>query len=166
MQLVLVSACLVGEPVRYDGSDRRCSHEIMRRWFSEGRVVSACPELAGGLPVPRPAAEITGGAGGTSVLKGEAKVIGSNGEEFSAPFVAGARRVLELVRTNDIRVAVLKEASPSCGSGVTYDGTFSSRKVAKPGVTGAILQQAGVQVFNENQLAEADALIARLEAGK
>ena len=164
MQLILVSACLLGEPVRYDGSGKKCNHEILQRWLAEGRIVSICPELAAGLPTPRPAAEISEGAGGLKVLAGKAKVIDSNGQDYSAQFVAGARQTLELIQTKNIRIAVLKENSPSCGSSLTYDGSFSSKKVGKPGVTSAYIQQAGVHVFNENQLENAYALLMRFEA--
>ncbi len=163
MQSVLVSACLLGESVRYDGSDIKCCHEILQRWLSEGRIVSVCPEVVGGLPVPRQPAEITNGAGGVKVLEGEARVVCSNAQDFSVQFVNGAQRTLELAQTKNIRVAVLKEGSPSCGSSFTYDGTFSSTKVEKPGVTAAILQQAGIQVFSENQLANANSLLMHFE---
>ena len=68
MEKVLVSACLLGEPVRYNGRDKRCEHDVLDRWLREGRVVAVCPEVAGGLPVPRPPAEIVNGAGGGKVL--------------------------------------------------------------------------------------------------
>jgi uncharacterized protein YbbK (DUF523 family) len=122
-----------------------------------------CPEVTGGLPVPRPPAEITNGAGGVKVLEGEARVVGSNAQDFSTRFVNGAQQTLELARKKNIRVAVLKEGSPSCGSNFTYDGTFSSTKVGKPGVTAAILQQAGIHVFSENQLANANSLLMQFE---
>ena len=70
MEYILVSACLLGEPVRYDGSDKRFRHEVLQRWLDEGRVLSVCPEVAGGLPVPRMPAEISDGAGGAKVLIG------------------------------------------------------------------------------------------------
>ena len=162
---VLVSACLLGESVRYDGGERRCDHAILRRWLAEGRVVPACPELAGGLPVPRPAAEITGG-GGLEVLAGLARVVDSAGNDYSVAFVDGARRVLELAQAKGIRVAVLKEGSPSCGSGRIYDGSFSARALTGSGVAAALLRQAGIAVFSEEQFEAADTLIRRLEQGQ
>src|SRR5688572_6402988 len=60
MVKVLVSACLLGERVRYNGADARCPSDVLERWAREGRLVPFCPEVAGGLPVPRPAAEIGG----------------------------------------------------------------------------------------------------------
>ena len=161
---VLVSACLLGESVRYDGGERHCDHAILRRWLAEGRVVPTCPEVAGGLPVPRPAAEITGG-GGLDVLAGLARVVDGAGNDCSAAFIDGARRVLVQAKAKGIRVAVLKEGSPSCGSSRIYDGTFSTRALAGAGVAAALLRQAGIAVFSEAQFAAADTLIRRLEQG-
>ncbi|MEN5239233.1 MULTISPECIES: 2-thiouracil desulfurase family protein [Pseudomonas] len=157
---VLVSACLLGQPVRYDG--RASGHpDLLQRWQAEGRVVPLCPEVAGGLPTPRPAAEIPGGQG-SQVLDGQAQVRTASGEDVSAAFMAGAQRALELVRRHGIRVAVLKSGSPSCGNRQTYDGTFTGVKVAGEGVTTALLRRDGVQVFSELELAEAERALASL----
>ena len=163
MQFVLISACLLGDVVRYDGSNKKCHHWLIQRWLSEGRIVSMCPEVMAGLPVPRSPAEISDSAGGARVLEGSARVIGPNSEEFSIQFVTGAQRALKLAQTQGIQVAILKEGSPSCGTSFTYDGTFSSTKVEKPGVTASILQQAGIHIFSENQLESANRLIMQLE---
>ena len=160
---VLVSACLLGEAVRYDGADRRCTHPILARWIAQGRVVAVCPELAGGLAVPRPAAEIEGGAGGAQVLAGRARVVDGYGNDFSAPFIAGAQRVLALARQHGVRVALLKAGSPSCGSDYTYDGSFTHRRVPQPGVTCALLRNAGIAAFSEEQLEQADLALARAD---
>ena len=165
MEKVLVSACLLGEPVRHNGGDKRCDHTILKRWISEGRVIPVCPEVAGGMPVPRPPAEITHGAGGQRVLAGVAQVVDRTGRDVSAHFVSGAEHAVEYARSNKIRIAVLKEGSPSCGTGFIYDGTFTSTKVPNIGVTAAALQQSGLKVFSETQLAEADSLLRQLDAG-
>ncbi len=150
---VLVSACLLGQPVRYDG--RSSGHpDLLQTWQREGRVVPLCPEVAGGLPTPRPPAEIPGGQGG-AVLDGEAQVVTVGGEDVSAQFLAGARLALELVRRHGIRVAVLKSGSPSCGNRLVYDGTFSGTKVSGEGVTSALLRREGVLVFSELELEDA-----------
>jgi len=162
MELILVSSCLLGQPVRYDGGDKRCRHDILKRWIEEGRVVSACPELAGGLPVPRPAAEIVRGTGKT-VLAGRAKVMDVTSHDVSEEFVKGARHTVEKARTCGIRVAVLKEGSPSCGSSSIYDGTFTGNKVQGPGVTAALLLEAGLLVFGEAELERAHAALMQLE---
>lgn len=150
---VLVSACLLGQPVRYDGRTSGHPH-LLQQWQAEGRVVPLCPEVAGGLPTPRPPAEIPGGQGG-QVLDGSTQVITVMGEDVSAHFLAGAQLALVLVRRHGIGVAVLKSGSPSCGNRLTYDGTFSGVKVAGEGVTAALLRRAGVQVFSELELDQA-----------
>ena len=160
---IIVSACLLGEAVRYDGADKRCTHPILERWIAQRRVVAACPEMAGGLSVPRPAAEIEGGAGGAQVVAGRARVVDCRGTDCTAPFVAGAQRVLALARRHGVRIALLKDGSPSCGSGTTYDGSFTHRRVPLPGVTSALLRAAGVEVFSEEQLEQADAALMRAE---
>lgn len=148
-----MSACLLGQPVRYDG--RSSGHpDLLQLWQQQGRVVPLCPEVAGGLPTPRPPAEIPGGQGG-AVLDGEARVVTVQGEDVSAEFLAGARLALELVRRHGIRVAVLKSGSPSCGNRKVYDGTFSGSKIDGEGVTSALLRREGVQVFSELELEEA-----------
>ena len=163
MESILVSSCLMGQAVRYDGSDKKSHHRIVQRWMREGRIVSVCPEVAGGLPVPRPAAEIVGGAG-WSVLAGSAKVMDAAAHDVSSAFVQGAQQALAIATKKGIRIAVLKEGSPSCGSSFIYDGTFSGNKRADMGVTAALLQQAGLHVFSEDQLEQADALLQQLEA--
>ena len=165
MESILVSACLLGEAVRYNGGDMRCDDDILQRWLREGRVVSVCPEIAGGLPVPRPRAEIAHGANGMQVLAGIANAFDSNGRDVSAYLVRGAEQALERARAKQIRIAVLKEGSPSCGTGFTFDGTFTDTRVPNRGVTATLLQQAGVHVFSEAQLAEADAFLKRIEGG-
>ena len=165
MQLVLVSACLLGSPVRYNAIHKRCDSEVLARWQAQGRVVPVCPEVAGGLPVPRPPAEITSGAGGVMVLQGRARVINPQGNDVSAAFITGAQHALALAQDKGIRVAVLKEGSPSCGSGYIYDGTFTGAHVAEQGVLTALLESAGIKVFSEAQFVEANDLLLRLEAG-
>lgn len=163
MEFVLVSACLIGEAVRFDGGDMRCEHEILQRWLRDGRVVPVCPEVAGGLPVPRPRAEIEKGAGGLKVLAGAARAIDSNGRDVTDFLAHGAERALDQAREKRIRIAVLKEGSPSCGSNAIFDGSFSDKKVPGRGVTAAKLHQAGIHVFSEAQLVEAEALLRKLE---
>ena len=165
MEKILVSACLLGQPVRHNGAHKRSDDQILQHWIEEGRVVAVCPEIAGGLPVPRPAAEIVGGADGSRVLGGEVNVVDFNGRDVSHHFVSGAGVALEAARANDIRVAILKEGSPSCGSGYTYDGTFTSTRVpGHHGVTAALLRDNGIRVFSETQLAEAEECLRQLES--
>ena len=160
MEKILVSRCLLGHRVRYDGGASG-PYDQLRQWLDEGRVVPLCPEVAGGLPTPRAAAEIPGGQGG-QVLDGQAAVITTDGEDVSAQFLSGAYQALELVRAHGIQIAVLKANSPSCGNLLTYDGTFSGVKVSGEGVTAALLKRHGVRVFNELELADAAAALKAL----
>lgn len=161
-QKLLVSRCLLGHRVRYDGGASG-PYAQLALWQDEGRIVAVCPEVAGGLPTPRAAAEIPGGQG-AQVLKGIAPVITTDAEDVTAAFVSGARQALALVKQHGIRIAILKANSPSCGNVLTYDGSFRGVKVQGQGVTAALLTQAGVQVFNELQLAEAAQALATLES--
>ncbi|MDH0897459.1 DUF523 domain-containing protein, partial [Pseudomonas sp. GD03875] len=160
MEKLLVSRCLLGHKVRYDGGAHG-PYGLLQRWQEEGRVVPLCPEVAGGLPTPRPPAEIPGGQGG-GVLDGTLPVLTDAGDDVTAAFVAGAEAALALVRRHGLRVAVLKARSPSCGNTHNYDGSFGGRLVEGEGVTAALLRRAGVKVFNEQQLAEAAAELDRL----
>ena len=158
MQKILVSACLLGEAVRYDGAAHGPFAQL-QAWQAEGRVLALCPEMAGGLPTPRPPAEILGGQG-RAVLAGQQVVRDCHGRDVSDAFRAGAARALALVREQGIGMAVLKARSPSCGNRQTYSGEFSGRLVEGAGVTAVALQAAGVVVFNEYELEQAAAWLA------
>ena len=161
-QKVLVSRCLLGHRVRYDGGASG-PYGQLARWQDEGRIIALCPEVAGGLPTPRAPAEIPGGQG-LDVLNGKAPVMTSEGEDVTAAFMDGAQQALALVNRHGSRIAILKANSPSCGNVQTYDGSFSGVKVEGQGVTAALLAGAGVQVFSELQLDDAARALARLEA--
>ncbi|MEB0043973.1 MULTISPECIES: DUF523 domain-containing protein [unclassified Pseudomonas] len=160
MQKILISRCLLGHRVRYDGGASG-PFDQLQQWIEEGRVVPLCPEVAGGLPTPRAAAEIPGGQG-AEVLDGRQPVMTTAGEDVSAEFLSGAYQALACVQKHGIRIAVLKANSPSCGNVLTYDGTFSGVKVRGEGVTAALLKRHGVQVFSELELPEAAAALATL----
>ena len=164
MVKVLISACLLGERVRYNGSDARCASDVLDRWAREGRLVPFCPEVAGGLPVPRPAAEIRDGDG-RAVLLSKAAVRDGAGRDLTRFFLDGATGALAAARGQNARVAVLKDGSPSCGTGRIYDGTFSGTLRPGPGVTAALLEEAGIRVFSERELDQADACVRGLEGG-
>lgn len=179
MEQILVSACLLGRPVRYDGTAKYRDDEILARWREQGRLVSVCPEVTGGLPVPRPPSEVSMAAAvgdpeaprstdpilrGAAVLDGHARVRTATGADVTAPFVRGAEQALEVAQRHGVRMAVLKEGSPSCGSSRIYDGTFTGTSVPGFGVTTALLSRHGIQVFNEDQLDQAATHLERLEA--
>jgi len=165
MEKILISACLMGMPVRYDGNHRLLEDAILTRWREEGRLVPFCPETAGGLPVPRAPAEIGGGAGGSDVIAHNATVIDIHGRDYTSEFLKGASLTLTLAKQLKIRLAVLKENSPSCGVGHIYDGTFSGQRLNKQGVAAALLKRHGIQVFSETQLSEAEAFIRKHSIG-
>ncbi len=154
MNKLLLSACLAGQPVRYDGASKPQYLEQLQVLIDSGQAVILCPELAGGMAVPRDAAEIQGG-NGDQVLNGLTRVITVNGEDVTGQFISGAQKALELCQRESITVAVLTEKSPSCGSQQTYDGSFSRTLNDGHGVTAALLSKYGIKVFNESQIEQA-----------
>lgn len=147
--VILVSACLLGLPTAYDGRGHPVPELI--RLAARGRVIPVCPEMAGGLPLPRPPAEIVGGDGG-DVLDGRARVVTIDGQDVTEMFVRGAERALALARRYGVRLAVMKARSPSCGPAGIYDGTHSGHLVPGEGVTVALLRRAGVTVISEEEI--------------
>jgi len=148
--IYLVSACLLGCPIAYDGG-ARVQDELVAL-AARGRVVPVCPEVAGGMPIPRLPAEIVGGDG-DDVLDGRARVVTISGQDVSAAFLRGAECALAIVQRYAITRAILKQRSPSCGSTYIYDGTHSGRLMAGSGVTAALLRRHGVVVYSEQDAA-------------
>lgn len=159
MHKILISACLLGERVRYHGGDALIEHPLLRRWHEEGRLVPVCPEVAGGLTTPRPAAELVTTASGRRVLT-------AAGKDLTAAFDRGAAAALDACRTHAVRIAILKDGSPSCGSRTVYDGTFSARRVDGQGMTAASLAAAGVRIFNETEVEAAAEYLGAVESGQ
>ncbi|WP_284757433.1 DUF523 domain-containing protein [Agrobacterium sp. fls2-241-TYG-188a] len=155
---ILISACLLGHAVRYDGKGKPLAHPAVERWKQEGRLVTICPEMAGGMAVPRPPAEIEGGASGLDVLEGRARVIEITGGEVTSQFIDGAQKALAFAKEHGCAYALLIDGSPSCGSVAIYDGSFSGRKQAGNGVTAALLAQAGIAVFSPANIDALDRL--------
>ena len=154
MDKILISACLAGERARYDGKVITPIDPKIAQWIKEGRAVLFCPEMEGGLPVPRDPAEIEGEAGGEGVLMGKARVKTACGGDVTRSFVRGAEMALELCKREKITTAVLKERSPSCGSSCIYDGRFSGTLIKGQGVAAALLTQHGITVLSEDALNE------------
>ncbi|AZV37858.1 DUF523 domain-containing protein [Komagataeibacter xylinus] len=150
---LLISGCLAGLPVRYDGSARPLMEHGLARWRAEGRVIVCCPETQAGLTTPRAPAEIVQGRDGAAVLDGLGQVHEATGQDVSAAFVAGAHLALALARKHHCALALLMDGSPSCGSSFIYDGTFSGTRHAGTGVTAALLRQHGVSVYAPAQFA-------------
>ena len=135
--IYLISACLAGRPCRYDGT--ACAVPELKRLVEAGLAIAACPEELGGLTTPREPAEIRQGRGVTR-----------QGRDVTAQFERGAEAALTIVLAQNIRRAILKERSPSCGCGPIYDGTFSGKLVAGQGITAAKLGRAGLSVCGES----------------
>jgi uncharacterized protein YbbK (DUF523 family) len=106
MEFILVSSCLLGQPVRYHGGSAPCESTILKCWEQEGRIVAICPEVAGGLPIPRPPSEIALAASGANVLAGTASVVEKTGRDVTREFVLGAGQALAIARQRGIRLAI------------------------------------------------------------
>ncbi len=167
MEKILISACFLNNLVRYDGTAYDVKNKLgmealntITRWQEQGRLVALCPEMSGGLPVPRPAAEIIQ----TDAVKRElGQVMTITGVDVTNEFHAGAHVALERCQQEMIKMAVLTESSPSCGSTTIYNGQFSAKKIAGEGVTTTLLRQNGIQVFSQFELAAADCYLNNLE---
>ena len=156
MERILISACLLGERVRYHGGDARCEHPTLRRWQDEGRLVPLCPEVTGGLATPRPAAEITITPEGRCVLT-------AAGTDVTRAFERGADAAAHACAAHGIRIAILKDGSPSCGSRSIHDGTFSGHRVNAQGFTAARLAADGIAIFSEEEIDSAADYLKTLE---
>lgn len=158
MERILVSGCLLGRKIRYNGTDKAVGKgeatNLLARWQQEGRLVPICPELSAGFSTPRPPAEIAEGADGAAVLAGSARVIEDTGQNVTALYLAGAEAALDLARRQGCRFALLTNGSPSCGSSFIYDGSFSGTRLAGEGVTAALLRRNGIRIFDERQIEE------------
>lgn len=143
---ILVSACLAGYNCKYNGRSNLLPE--IKELVARRQAIPVCPEKLGGLPVPRPPAEIQEGDG-FDVLQGKARVIDRSGKDVTQAFLRGAYAVLELARCIGARVAILKERSPSCGVRCIYDGSFTGRTRPGCGVTVALLLRHGLRVFSE-----------------
>ena len=159
MKKILISACLLDHPVRYNGTAKPVAHPSLEQWKDEGRLVTICPEVMAGFSVPRPPAEISAAKTGREVLAGFAQVLEAAGGDVTSLYVAGARAALALALEYGCRFAILTNGSPSCGSSFVYDGSFSGKTHAGMGVTTALLQQHRIEVFSETEI---DVLASRL----
>ncbi len=134
----LVSACLAGENCRYDG--KNCRDPIVEELVRRGEAIAVCPEMLGGLGVPREICEITRDE------NGNVAVFSLSGKDCTKNFLKGAGEVMRIARENKITKAILKSLSPSCGFGKVYDGTFSGSLKDGNGVTAELLHKNGIQV--------------------
>ena len=141
---LLISACLIGENVRYDGKNNLIKE--LDKLNEEYELISVCPEVLGGMVVPRIPSEI--------VSKSPLKVQNEYGIDTTVFFTDGAMQTLYICQKYNIRKALLKSKSPSCGNLEIYDGNFDGTLVKGQGLTANILTQNNIEVFNENQIGE------------
>ena len=137
--MIFVSACLLGENCKYSGGNNR--NEAVISFLNDKEYLAVCPERAGGLPAPRPPAEIRDG-----------RVIDKEGKDVTAEFLLGAEKTLALAKKHRPELCILKANSPSCGCGEIYDGTFSGRKISGNGKTVELLLKNGFSVITEKQI--------------
>ncbi|SCZ77560.1 DUF523 domain-containing protein [Acidaminobacter hydrogenoformans] len=135
-----VSACLLGVRCKYDGTSNYAESSV-KALADRFTLIPVCPEQLGGLTTPRPPAEIMGG-----------KVVSKEGADLTAAFERGAEETLALFKLLKVEVAILKEGSPSCGSSLIYDGTFSGVKLPGAGLTVCKLRENGIPVISEKAL--------------
>ena len=139
MEKLLISACLLGVSCRYDGKSKPLSGT--QKLFEKYELIPVCAEIFGGLPTPRVPAEIQG-----------EKVITYDGRDVTAEYLKGAEEVLRLGKLFDAKKALLKEKSPSCGSGIIHNGKFDGGVVPGFGKTAALLIENGFEVFGESEI--------------
>lgn len=147
--MILVSACLLGEKCKYSGGDNFSPAVV--DYLRDKSYIVCCPEELGGLPTPRPPAEIQPG-GEEKRPDAPAKVLNKEGVDVSAAFHKGAEAALSICLENGVDTAILKEGSPSCGVHCIYDGSFSGKKIPGSGITAALLREHGIRVYSEKEL--------------
>lgn len=136
---ILVSACLLGVGCRYDGASK--PNETVLALLKEHTLIPVCPEIMGGLPTPRPPAEVR-----------RDKVVTGSGADVTDQYKKGAAEAFRLARLYGAEVAILKERSPSCGSGSIHNGRFDGGMVDGWGVAAALLRDSGIRVLGESQI--------------
>lgn len=139
MENVLISACLLGFECKYCGGSNKLTEQQLAALGERFRLIPVCPETAGGLPTPRDPSERLGD-----------KVVSNQGRDVTAQYQKGAETALWLARRYDCKAALLKENSPSCGSGQIYDGSFTGKLIPGDGVAAEELKKEGLIVFSES----------------
>ena len=131
----------MGENVKYSGGNNKIENPIIEKWKNEGRLIPICPEVEGGLPTPRPPSEIK-----------DNHVINNLGCDVTEQFACGAQISCEKAKNSGAKYALMKQGSPSCGSKLIYDGTFTGIKKPGMGVTARLLSDMGIKIFDENEI--------------
>ena len=139
MEKILISACLVGDKVKYNGGDNLSSK--IDALLEKYELVPFCPEVEGGLSIPRSPSE-----------RVEDRVMNMDREDVTDEFYKGAELAYNICLFLKIKKAILKEKSPSCGSKIIYDGTFSHKEISGMGVTAEYLKEKGITIYNEDEI--------------
>lgn len=137
---ILVSACLLGERCRYDGASKPCDDPVFLQLKQQGRLIAVCPEMDGGLPVPRPPCQRCGN-----------EILTEQGKNCTDGYLRGAQLAVEAAKRNNVLFCIMKEFSPSCGVNEIYDGSFTGRKISGEGLAVQLLRENGFRVFSENE---------------
>ncbi|ELL5525043.1 TPA: DUF523 domain-containing protein [Staphylococcus aureus] len=145
--MILISSCLIGDNVRYDGGNQL--NVRLKKLIDSGKAIHACPELLGGLLIPREPAEIIGGDG-FDVWNDAAKVVTISNKDVTDDYKHGAIVTLKILKKYQCDTVILKVNSPSCGSQEIYDGNFTGNKKKGVGVATALLINEGIKVYDEN----------------
>ncbi len=149
-QKILISACLLGQNVKYDGSNNSIlNNSFIKKLYDLDMLVPFCPEVEGGLPTPRIPVEII-----------DNKAINQDGEDKTYFFQKGAKKTLKLCKQNKIKYAIMKSRSPSCGSNQIYDGTFSHTLIEGDGICAKLLKDNGINVFTEESIKELENILS------
>ena len=147
--MYLISACLCGVNCKYNGLNNlndKCL-ELLRK----GEALLVCPEQLGGLNTPRIPSEILGNAKDIIELN-KGKVINKEGKDVTKEFLKGGKEALKIAKEANIKKAILKESSPSCGSNFVYDGSFTGNKIKGKGITTYLLEKEGIEIISEKDL--------------
>ena len=146
--MYLISACLCGVNCKYNGLNNY--NEIFEKLLASGKAILVCPEQLGGLPTPRIPSEIIGNS--LDILDGKGEVVNKEGSDVTAQFIKGAKETLNIAKKLNIKTAILKDGSPSCGVNYIYDGNFSGTKIKGMGVTAQLLKESLIDVISEDEL--------------
>ncbi len=145
---IFISACLAGKPTRYDGKSNKIDNDFFKKISAKYNIFPFCPETAGGLGIPRSPCEIVKRFDTDNIYK-RYIIKDKNNDDFTNYFIKGALLSLEYAKKRDIKFAILKEGSPSCGVSYIYDGFFSGKKMEGKGVTAYLFEKNGILCFNE-----------------
>ncbi len=145
MKKVLISSCLLGVNVKYNGGNNSIlENKFIQILQKQNCIISICPEVDGGLSVPRIQVELVGN-----------KAINKEGIDKTKEFKYGAKLALDKALSEGVKMAIMKSKSPSCGKDFIYDGSFTKILINKEGLSVALLRKYGIKIFSEEELEDA-----------